>query len=269
MPATRRLRRLLRDEPASTSSTPTTGCPAGARGSPAPGRSSSASTAPTSAIRSSGAMSRRLARRIDLAAAVSARALRRGGRPARPAAAPRLGGPPLRAGPRPLRPDAARRGAARARPRPRTAATCSSPPTRRGPRSAPTAPRELAEACGRRAAHRRLDRARADAALDQRRQRRPRHLRLRGLRDDLHRGARLRRAGPLDPGRDRPLRPRRDRGRALRRRSSSTAWSGRRAAAPGRPPTRGSTAPGGRPRSPRRGWRSARSRPTATFSAAS
>ena len=34
IPATRRLRRLLRDAPASTSSTPTTACPAGAPASP-------------------------------------------------------------------------------------------------------------------------------------------------------------------------------------------------------------------------------------------
>ena len=38
IPATRRLRRLLRERPPSTSSTPTTACPAGARGWPARGR---------------------------------------------------------------------------------------------------------------------------------------------------------------------------------------------------------------------------------------
>ena len=65
----------------------------------------------------------------------------------------------------------------------------------------------------------------ADAALDQRRQRRPRHLRLRGLRDGLPRGARLRRAGPLDPGRDRTLRPGRPRRAPSAPHSSVATWA--------------------------------------------
>ena len=87
-----------------------------------------------------GPLSRRLAWRVDLVAAVS-RALfepedGRPGLPASPAppscpAAPDLG----RFGPLPRA-----RGAARARARRPTAATCSSPPTRPAPRSATTAP---------------------------------------------------------------------------------------------------------------------------------
>ena len=108
----------------------------------------------------------------------------------------------------PLRPAPAGRGPRPSSASTRTGATCSSRPTRPAPRSAPTAPRELAAACGAELLTGGSIEPDADAALDQRRQRRPRHLRLRGLRDGLRRGARLRGPGPLDPGRDRPLRPR-------------------------------------------------------------
>ena len=208
-----------------------------------------------------GPMSRRLAWRADLVAAVS-RALffpeqGRPGLPDVPGSAVLPCGPDLgrfhpiprqrgeaRAGPRPRRPPAALPG----QPGPAREARRSRPRARRGSR--------------RRAPHRRLDRPRADAALDQRRERGARHLRQRGLRDDLRRGPGLRRPGPLDPGRDRPLRARRGarhplrpvRGRSLAR-------------APARPtstqPTPGSMARAGRPRCRRRGWPSGRSSPTA------
>ena len=87
-----------------------------------------------------GPLSRRLAWRVDLVAAVSRALFDDGGRPPRPARRPRLRGPALRPRPRPLRPDPPRRGArARSASTP-TAATSSSPPTRPGPRSATTAP---------------------------------------------------------------------------------------------------------------------------------
>ena len=72
----------------------------------------------------------------------------------------------------------------------------------RQPGAAGEAPRPRRRGRGRlrrRPPQRRLDRARADAALAQRRQRGPRHLRLRGLRDGRDRGAGLRGAGPLHP----------------------------------------------------------------------
>ncbi len=59
---------------------------------------------------------------------------------------------------------------------------------------------------GRGAAERRRDRGRADARLDQRRQRRAGHLGERGLRAGRRRGTGLRRAGALDPGRRRARR---------------------------------------------------------------
>ena len=171
-----------------------------------------------------GPLSRRLAWRADLVAAVS-RALfaPEDGRPGLPPV-PGLGRPALRARPRPLPPAAARRGAAGAGARPRRPL----PALPRQPRAAREARRPRGRAgrgLRRRAADRRLDRARADAALGQRRQRGPRHLRLRGLRPRLRRGARLRRPRPLDPGRDRPVRARGDRGRPLRPVRRSTAWS--------------------------------------------
>ena len=247
----------------STSSTPTTGCPAGARASPAP-RPLVVSFHGTDVRHPLvGRLSRRLTRRIDLAAVVS-RAL----------FARRTGGPACRSctgsAVLPCGPDLSRFG-----PMPRAEARreLGLDPDGRyllfpANPARPEKRADRARGAGRGlrggAAHRRRDRARPDAALDQRRQRRPRHLRLRGPRDDLHRGARLPGAGPLDPGRHRPLHPRRHRGHALRRlrRSrpgrppSCRIWS---------PPTRGSTAPGGRRGSPPRGPRSARSRPTATF----
>ena len=107
---------------ASTSSTPTTASPAPAPSSPGRGHCWSPSTAPTSAIRSSGAISRRLAHRIDLVAGVS-RALfaPEGGRPGLPQVAGGKRRPPLRPRPGPLRADPPPRGAARARPRSRGA----------------------------------------------------------------------------------------------------------------------------------------------------
>ena len=229
---------------ASTSSTPTTAWPAGARSWPAPGRWSSPSTAPTSATRSS-ARSRAACLAHRPGRRRLAGALRR-----RRTAGPGL---PLRATARRSCPAAPTSAASARCPAPRraaswastpTAATCSSPPT-------PTRPEKRADRAARarrrlrrRAAHRRLDRARADAALDQRRQRRPRHLRLRGLRDDLHRGARLRGAGPLHPGRH----------RALRSSTASTAPSAPPSSSPPggprrvptwSPPTPGSPAPRG------------------------
>ena len=153
-----------------------------------------------------GPLSRRLAWRVDLVAAVS-RALfapedGRPGLPAVPGSAVLPCGPDLdRFGPQP-----AGRGAARARARPRRPLPLL--PRQPGPaREAPRPRRRAGRRLRRRAADRRLDRAGADAALDQRRQRRPRHLRLRGLRDGRGRGARLRRAGPLDPGRRSPPTP--------------------------------------------------------------
>ena len=193
-------------------------------------------------------------------------ALRRGGRPARPAAPPRLGGPALRPGPGPLRADAAGRGAARARASTPTAATCSSRPIRRGPRSAPTGPPELAAACGAELLSGGAIEPDRMRALDQRRQRRRRHLRLRGLRawsasrrsPAVCRSSRPRSASPpslLDGIDGHALRP--VRARRLERRRRARSWTR---------PTRASTAPGGPRGSPRGGRRNARSRPTATFS---
>ena len=189
------------------------------------------------------------------------------GRPGLPAR-PRRRGAPLRTRPRPL--------PARCREPRRDAALGLDPdgryllfpanparPEKRHDRAA-----ELAARLRRRAADRRLDRPRPDAALGQRRQRRPRHLRLRGLRPGLRRGARLRRAGALDPGRHRPLSRSPASAAALCAPFDLAAWSGRGPPPPGVAPTRGSRAPRAPPRSPRPGWPSGRSRPTATSSPA-
>ena len=116
-----------------------------------------------------GPMSRRLAWRVDLVAAVS-RALfaAEDGRPglpprARLARSSPAGRTSSRFGPMPRE-----RGAARARPRPRRPL----PPLPRQPgpaREARRPRRRAGRGLRRRAAHRRRDRARADAALDQRR----------------------------------------------------------------------------------------------------
>ena len=87
-----------------------------------------------------GPLSRRLAWRVDLVAAVSRALFEPEDGRAGPAAGPRLRGPPLRARPRPLRPDPARRGTAPSSASIPAAATSSSPPTRPGRRSATTAP---------------------------------------------------------------------------------------------------------------------------------
>ena len=104
---------------------------------------------------------------------------------------------------------------------------------------------------GRRAAHRRRHRRRADAAVDQRGKRRPRPLRLRGLRARGRRGAGLRRPGALDAGRGSRrrcwrasraalrLRSMRPNGRSLRAVTWTARAPGPRAGAPaGSPPTR-------------------------------
>ncbi len=247
---------------ASTSSTPTTASPAGARCWPARGRWSSPSTAPTSATGSSGRS--------------------RAGSPGAPTWSPRSRGRSSvpRTGVRACRRSRARRScpaaptsAASARSRePRraassastpTGATCSSPPTRRDPRSGSTGRASWRAACGAELLTGGCDRARADAALDQRRQRGPGHLRLRGVRPGLRRGARLRRASPLDPGRDRAVRAGRDRRSALRAVRADALDRGRC----GRiwtPPTRGLRERPARRRSRLRGWRSAWSWPIAS-----
>ena len=116
--------------------------------SPAPGRWSSPSTAPTSATRVVGPLSRRLAWRADLVAAVSRALFGARGRPAGPAARARLRGPALRPRPRPLSPAAARRGPARSSASTRTAATCSSPPTPIAPEKRADRAAEVAAASG-------------------------------------------------------------------------------------------------------------------------
>ena len=160
LPATRRLRRAAARASASTSSTPTTGCRAGARGSPARGRCSSPSTAPTSATGVVGPLSRRLAWRVDLVAGRLAGALRRRRTaapacPAVPGSAVLPCGPDLgRFGPLPREPRPARD----ARPRPRRPLPAL--PRQPGPAGeAPRPRRRAGRGLRRRAAHRRLDRA--------------------------------------------------------------------------------------------------------------
>ena len=265
LPATRRLRRCCGGS-ASTLSTLTTGCRAGARGLPGRGRCSSASTAPTSATGSSdrcraaspgGSISSPPSHGPSSTPRTAVPAFPGSPAPRSFPAAPELG----RFGPRP-----ASRGAPRARPRPRRPL----PALPRQPGPPGEAPRPRRRACRRlrrRPAHRRLDRARADADLGQRRQRGPRHLRLRGLRPCRSRGARLRRPRPLHPGRDRPLRAHRGARTPSAHPSNSRRWTAaaRRCSSSGSPNRQASTAP---PPSPQRAWRSARSSPTATSSPA-
>ena len=158
------------------------GLPAGARGSPAPGRWSSPSTAPTSATAWSG-RSRAASPGASTSSPRVSRALfePEDGRPGLPPRA-RLGRAALRPRPEPLPPAAARRGAARARPRPRRPLPALPRQPGAARRSAHDRAAEVAARLRRGAAHRRRDRPRADAALGQRRQRGPGHLRLRGLR---------------------------------------------------------------------------------------
>ena len=211
-----------------------------------------------------GPLSRRLAWRADLTAAVS-KALYapengRPGLPRIPGAAVLPCGPDLeRFGPMP-RAEARRR--LDLEPEGRYLLFPANPdrPEKRADRAA-----ELAAACGAELLSGGSIEPDADAALDQRRQRRRRHLRLRGLRHGLPRGARLRGAGALDPGRHRALRPGRHRGRPLRPLRPRLLVRPRRAPARRRA-TRGSRAPGAPRRSPRGRWRNARSRPIATFS---
>ena len=140
---------------ASTSSTPTTGWPAGARSSPGRGRWSSPSTAPTSATASSGRCRGGWPGASTWSPASRGRCSRPrpGGRACR--GVPGQRGAALRRRPRPLRADPPRRGPPRARPRARTAATSSSPPTPTRPEKRHDRAAELAAACRRRAADRR------------------------------------------------------------------------------------------------------------------
>ena len=179
-------------------------------------------------------------RRRRLAGAVRAR-----GRPARPARRPGLGGAPLRARP------AALRAASRA-PQARRALGLDpdgpflffpanpARPEKRHDRAA-----ELAAACGADLLTGGSIEPGADAALDQRRQRGPRHLRLRGFRDGRDRGARLRGPGPLDRRSASPPTP--SAGSTAASARPSTPPPGRRSrAATSRRPTRASPAPRGR-----------------------
>ena len=114
------------------------------------------------------------------------------------ARARRTGGAALRSRPGALRPAAPSTRRAPARPRSKRALPAVRRRPARGPRSATTGP-------GRwpgdgRAAQPRRRRARAGAAVGQRRQRRARSLRARGLRPGGARGAGLRRAGAGHPG---------------------------------------------------------------------
>ena len=109
-----------------------------------------------------------------------------------PSSRPRTAGPACRRSPAPRSSPAAPTSAASARSRAPSArrelgldpgGPLPALPRQPGaPREAPRPRRRAGGGDRRRAADRRLDRARRDAALDQRRQRGPRHLRLRGLR---------------------------------------------------------------------------------------
>ncbi len=263
IPATRRLRRLLRARDLRPRPRPLRTGRAGVRDSPAPARSSSASTAPTSATTSSGRS--------------------RGASPGAPTSSPPSPAPssrPSRDGPGlppvpgsavlPCGPDLGR-----FRPIPRAEARRElgldpdgryllfpanpARPEKRADRAA-----ELAAAAG--------------AELLTGGSIEPDQMPLwvnaanavlvtsdyEGFGLDLPRGARLRRPGPLDPGRDRALRPRRGSpGPSAPPSRPAPGESGWRRTS--RRPTPGSTAAAGPPRSRRRGWPSGRSSPTATL----